>query len=93
MGEIPAELMQEVRPRIMVRRPLYATGATSRQQQTPDNMLDGGISMGQRVMHPKFGEGIVINYEGHGSHARVEVNFENSGSKWLVLAYANLTVL
>jgi DNA helicase II / ATP-dependent DNA helicase PcrA len=45
------------------------------------------------VMHTKFGEGVVINYEGHGSHARVEVNFENTGSKWLVLAYANLTVL
>ncbi|HEX5056708.1 MAG TPA: DNA helicase II [Gammaproteobacteria bacterium] len=90
IGEIPPELMQEVRPRIMVSRPLYTPSAPWKQQ---NNNHGEGISMGQRVKHEKFGEGIVINYEGHGSHARVEVNFENSGSKWLVLAYANLTVL
>lgn len=91
IGEIPPELMQEVRPRVMVRRPLYTPGTASWQQQSVNG--PGGVSVGQRVLHAKFGEGIVINYEGHGSHARVEVNFENSGSKWLVLAYANLTVL
>jgi DNA helicase-2/ATP-dependent DNA helicase PcrA len=90
MGEIPPELLQEVRPRIMVSRPLYTPSAAWKQQ---NNHNGDGISVGQRVMHSKFGEGIVTNYEGHGSHARVEVNFENSGSKWLVLAYANLTVL
>ena len=49
-----------------------------------------GISLGQRVAHPKFGEGVVLMYEGQGDHARVQVNFEDSGSKWLVLAYAKL---
>ncbi|MDH5594220.1 MAG: hypothetical protein OEY68_07435, partial [Gammaproteobacteria bacterium] len=44
----------------------------------------------QRVAHTKFGEGVVVNYEGHGSHARIQVNFDYSGSKWLVAAYANL---
>ncbi|HEY3487721.1 MAG TPA: DNA helicase II [Gammaproteobacteria bacterium] len=86
IGEVPPELLQEVRPRIMVRRPLYAPAVAR------DSGVDG-VSIGQRVRHAKFGEGIVINYEGHGSHARVEVNFEDLGSKWLVLAYANLTVL
>ena len=49
-----------------------------------------GIQLGQPVSHPKFGEGIVLNYEGDGSHARVQVNFKDAGSKWLVVAYANL---
>jgi DNA helicase-2/ATP-dependent DNA helicase PcrA len=45
------------------------------------------------VNHPKFGEGMVTDYEGSGQHARVQVEFIEAGSKWLVMAYANLTVL
>ena len=48
------------------------------------------LQLGQAVMHDKFGEGVVLNYEGEGRHARVQVNFVNEGSKWLVLEYANL---
>ena len=51
-----------------------------------------GFYLGQRVFHAKFGEGIVLNFEGQGSHARVQVNFDEVGSKWLVVAYANLQV-
>jgi DNA helicase-2/ATP-dependent DNA helicase PcrA len=51
---------------------------------------DGALHLGQRVEHPKFGEGVVLMYEGQGSHARVQVNFEGAGAKWLVVAYANL---
>ena len=49
-----------------------------------------GFKLGERVVHRKFGEGIVLNYEGSGEHARVQVNFDEFGSKWLVLAYAKL---
>ena len=52
-----------------------------------------GIALGQKVHHKKFGEGIVLNYEGSGESARVQVNFDNSGTKWLVMAYANLEKL
>jgi DNA helicase-2/ATP-dependent DNA helicase PcrA len=45
------------------------------------------------VRHEKFGEGVVLNYEGQGAHARVQVNFEEVGHKWLVLAYAKLQPL
>jgi DNA helicase-2/ATP-dependent DNA helicase PcrA len=45
------------------------------------------------VRHASFGEGVVVDAEGSGAHARVQVNFENAGAKWLVLAYANLTAL
>ena len=43
-----------------------------------------------KVIHKKFGEGIVLNYEGSGESARVQVNFDAAGTKWLVMAYANL---
>jgi DNA helicase-2/ATP-dependent DNA helicase PcrA len=42
------------------------------------------------VRHGKFGEGVILNLQGQGSHAQVEVNFERQGKKWLMLAYANL---
>ena len=52
-----------------------------------------GLRLGQRVAHASFGEGIVVDSEGSGTHARVQVNFESAGAKWLVLAYANLSPL
>jgi DNA helicase II / ATP-dependent DNA helicase PcrA len=52
-----------------------------------------GVRLGQRVRHGKFGDGIVMSLEGQGSHARVQVNFERQGAKWLMLAYANLETL
>lgn len=65
-----------------------------RQKSQPavkiETEITDGLKLGQRVAHTKFGEGVVVNYEGHGSHARIQVNFDYSGSKWLVAAYANL---
>ena len=49
--------------------------------------------LGQRVGHPKFGEGVIIDFEGQGSHARINVNFAREGAKWLVLSYANLQAI
>ena len=51
------------------------------------------FTLGQRVSHGQFGEGMVVDYEGSGAHTRVQVNFERAGSKWLVLAYANLATV
>ena len=92
INEVPAELIAEVRPR---RR---ATQAAHRPEPMPKvkrRIDDGaaGIRVGQRVTHKKFGEGVVMDQEGNGSSARVQVKFEGSGSKWLVLSYANLIVL
>ena len=53
----------------------------------------GGLRLGQHVRHQKFGDGVVTNCEGQGGNARVQVNFSSAGSKWLVLAYANLQTL
>jgi len=49
-----------------------------------------GFSVGERVFHQKFGDGMVVGTEGSGDHARIQINFTHAGSKWLVTAYANL---
>jgi len=91
LAEMPAELIDEVRPRVQVSRPLYAgagryTDTSSLQEGLP-------VKLGQRVSHPSFGEGVVVSAEGSGTHTRLQVNFAGAGSKWLVAAYANLTPL
>jgi DNA helicase-2/ATP-dependent DNA helicase PcrA len=89
LGEMPAELIDEVRPRVQVTRPMYAGRSTF--EPSLDESLP--VKLGQRVSHPVFGEGTVISAEGGGTHTRLQVNFEAAGSKWLVAAYANLTPL
>jgi DNA helicase-2/ATP-dependent DNA helicase PcrA len=49
------------------------------------------FAIGQNVRHAKFGEGVVINFEGRGLDARVQVRFASDGTKWLALQYAKLT--
>jgi DNA helicase-2/ATP-dependent DNA helicase PcrA len=85
--EIPNELMEEVRPRIQVSRPVYVA---ARRGYVEEERAGSGLRLGQRVRHQKFGEGVVYNVEGDGSHAQVQVNFEQHGMKRLMLAYANL---
>ncbi len=89
--EIPAEFVEEVRPAMIVARPVYRRSESPRGDR--GNYLESGMRLGQRVRHTKFGEGIVLDSEGSGSHARVQVNFERAGTKWLVVAYANLEVM
>lgn len=48
---------------------------------------------GQAVFHTKFGEGVIVNLEGSGADARVQVNFRKAGVKWLALEYAKLTAI
>ncbi|HQT29957.1 MAG TPA: 3'-5' exonuclease [Thiobacillus sp.] len=54
---------------------------------------DTGYRVGQSVAHAKFGSGIIIDFEGRGADARVQVKFRDAGTKWLALAYANLSVV
>ena len=49
------------------------------------------FAIGQNVHHAKFGEGVVLNFEGQGLDARVQVRFRGEGTKWLALQYAKLT--
>ncbi|MGB1544219.1 MAG: DNA helicase II [Spongiibacter marinus] len=87
--EIPNELINEVRINNTVTRPSsFASGNIAAQAAA-----DCGIALGQRVLHSIFGAGTVLSFEGQGASARVQVNFEDEGSKWLVLQYANLELL
>ncbi|HXY96587.1 MAG TPA: DNA helicase II [Steroidobacteraceae bacterium] len=85
--EIPEELIEEVRPRVQVSRPL-AVG-----RFRPEEPAAPGMRLGGRVRHGKFGEGVILNVEGNGAHARVQVSFERQGTKWLMVQYANLEPL
>jgi len=85
ISELPAELVEEIRPRLQVSRPVFVKrSATLEESPSP------GMRMGSRVRHSKFGDGVVLNFEGNGPHARIQVNFERQGTKWLMLSYANL---
>ena len=87
LREIPGPLINEVRPRVQVSRP-YAPQA--RREFAVAAIDPPPVKLGANVRHPTFGTGVVTDYEGTGAHARVQVNFDDAGSKWLVLAYANL---
>jgi DNA helicase-2/ATP-dependent DNA helicase PcrA len=49
--------------------------------------------VGQTVAHLKFGEGVVLSFEGRGTDARVQVKFRADGTKWLALQFAKLTAV
>ncbi len=87
IAEIPDEYIEEVRPRVQVSRPMHVPG---RRSTMAASGAEPGMRLGQRVRHGKFGDGVILNCEGQGAHARVEVVFETAGTKWLVLSYANL---
>ena len=97
INEIPNELLDEIRMKSSVSRPSFGNtriGSRVSSKLSGDiEVPETDLSLGQRVVHGKFGEGVILNYEGQGPNARVQVNFDAVGSKWLVLSYAKLEVL
>jgi len=87
LREIPEQHLQQVRTRQSVTRPRMAVRAGLGPAEPPPA---DGFALGQQVTHRKFGDGVVLRYEGQGPTARVQVNFSSVGTKWLVAAYANL---
>jgi DNA helicase-2/ATP-dependent DNA helicase PcrA len=86
--EIPAEYLDEIRLTTQVSRPVQSNRFGSAASHVA--FENTGFKLGQRVLHDKFGEGTVLNYEGTGPQSRIQVNFDQLGSKWLVTAYARL---
>jgi DNA helicase-2/ATP-dependent DNA helicase PcrA len=98
IAEIPEELLEEVRPRIQTSRPVIGGAYRPSTPATPfraprEAPAAPGIRLGARVRHGRFGDGVILNLEGQGPQARVQVNFEQQGAKWLMLSYANLEVV
>lgn len=95
--EIPSDVIEEVRLNASISRPMTSNhnyNASSNSLFSPNSVqLDDDtpkLHIGQQVRHQSFGEGTVLNCEGSGPKARIQVNFENVGMKWLVLGFAKL---
>src|SRR2546422_543702 len=89
LDELPEEAVKRLTP-----RPGHAkfddvawVPAKSYKTKTPGH----GFRIGQSVLHPKFGQGVIVNAEGSGTDARLQINFGKQGMKWLALEYAKLT--
>ena len=104
LAELPQELLEEVRLQGRITRSTYFNDYAREKDissghdtipAAPNSasISDGSINLGQRVKHPKFGEGVVLNYEGKGKNARVQINFDDVGGKWLVMSYARLEAI
>ncbi len=92
LREIPPDYLQEVRLRGHLNRPAFGRPRNPGlgHADLGTNEIGDGISLGRHVSHGTFGDGVVLNYEGKGATARVQVHFESVGTKWLVVALANL---
>ncbi len=90
--EIPQELIAEVRMNGAIERPAWSQGSTGSGSLFEADS-ETGYRIGQGVLHGKYGEGVIMQMEGAGDRAKVEVNFPGVGAKWLMLGYANLEPL
>jgi len=93
LEEIPAGLVKWLTPRFAGQRVREALAWSPPKKKEPvfSRPRDtGGFSIGQNVMHPRFGSGVIVDAEGQGNDARVQVNFGAQGVKWLAVSVAKL---
>jgi DNA helicase-2/ATP-dependent DNA helicase PcrA len=103
LQEIPGNLLKWLKPQQrgmsrnmesmnspLTRSPGWTTESLQRPPVTQET-TSSRWRIGQNVIHPKFGTGVILNCEGRGADARVEVRFNRTGTKWLLLEYAKLT--
>ncbi|OAI51755.1 DNA helicase II [Betaproteobacteria bacterium SCGC AG-212-J23] len=93
LEEIPQNLMKWLTPRFSKQKaftPDFSRQTVSSLPKKSQAREVGGWRVGQNVVHPKFGSGVIIDAEGHGNDARVQVNFGAAGVKWLAVAMAKL---
>ncbi len=96
LQELPAELLRRVYGSSKAQAPEYGSRARESSAAYSAPAVAGAQSgmqwrIGEIVTHPKFGSGVIVNAEGRGADARVQVNFKRAGTKWLALEYAKLT--
>lgn len=89
----PSDFLKDI-PNELIHRVAWKHRSNSRFSRMSETVQTGeGVSLGQRVLHPDFGNGTVTRLEGSGEHLRVEVGFDYGESKWLIYAYARLQPL
>ena len=101
--ELPHELIQEIKSKQTSSYKNKPQNWQSQQSSTksysrPSKIKDEGkdsnsYRLGQKVQHAKFGNGVVLNYEGDKDSGRVQIKFKGHGTKWLVTSYAKLATL
>ena len=91
LDELPEQVLLSLNRRAEPAYPSGSTQAPAAPQRSPQTGSDTGYKVGQSVAHAKFGTGIIIDFEGRGADARVQVKFREAGTKWLALAYARLS--
>jgi DNA helicase-2/ATP-dependent DNA helicase PcrA len=94
--EIPEDCIEEVRLKTAVTRPVSFNRPLTKpstRQPMYDTGEDTGFRLGQRVTHAMFGEGVILQFEGSGPNAVIQVKFETIGIKRLVMQYAKLQAL
>ncbi len=86
LEEIPPTLMQSLRGHrsVAAMRPSDAAAAPAKAPYP--------YAIGSRVVHERYGEGVVLGYQGHGAEAEIRVSFPSIGDKWFLLEYARLIV-
>lgn len=89
----PSRFLREIPPTLMTSVRLGGSPLLGRSQPTTSQAPAGRFKIGQRVEHAKFGSGVILNAEGEGHQARVEVHFSGTGTKWLMIEKALLTPL
>ncbi|MGP4123859.1 MAG: DNA helicase II [Sodalis sp. (in: enterobacteria)] len=88
VSELPRTCVEEIRLRASLIRP-----ASQQRPRAPLSKNNIGFTLGQRVRHPKFGEGTVVNLEGSSDHSRLQIAFQDQSIKWFVAAYARLETI
>ncbi len=88
LKELPEHVLTEIR----LKNKMIST-RTLIDWSKPQPTNTTGFYPGQVVIHPSFGQGIVLNTEGQGEHARIQVKFKNSDIKWLILRFAKLSTI
>ncbi|MAZ79318.1 MAG: DNA helicase II [Gammaproteobacteria bacterium] len=85
LNELPEEVIEEIgySPKKFFKR----------DNRMNKNTYKESSMIGKRVIHKKFGEGMVTSTEGSDSNTRVQISFDEVGTKWLILAIANLEII
>ena len=91
LDELPEQVLMRLNHRSEPAYPSSGTGTPAATPRSAQAGNDTGYRVGQSVAHAKFGTGIIIDFEGRGPDARVQVKFRDAGTKWLALAYAKLS--
>jgi len=85
LDEIPEQLLKRLNARATPKFAAESAYPAPRSQSTQYPWR-----IGQSVMHQKFGQGVIVSYEGNANDLRVQVNFGSAGLKWLAMEYAKL---